>query len=108
MIEVLFHYAKTAIFVLVSAGLAFLSAWILMLKIPQTNTATIRTTLLLLGTSFLLVAGVGKLGWSIQTFGGDTIAENWNEGVFLFLSYGGTFLLFLDIALGVIKGRRSI
>jgi TRAP-type C4-dicarboxylate transport system permease small subunit len=55
--------------------------------------------LVCLGTAFLLVAGIGKLGWSIQTYDGTTPAENLNEYIFLVLSHIGTFLIFVDIFL---------
>jgi len=45
------------------------------------------------------VAGIGKLGFSIQTSGANTPAEKLNEWIFLFLSFFGTFFLFIDLYL---------
>jgi hypothetical protein len=47
-----------------------------------------------------LVAGIGRLGWPIQTWSGDSQAERLDQGVFLFLSLLGTFLVVFEYLAG--------
>ncbi len=56
-----------------------------------------RLLFLIVGTGLLLVAGIGKLGWSIQTWDGETSAEKLNDCIFWIASYIGTFFLFTQL-----------
>jgi hypothetical protein len=109
--DVVLHYVLTAIYVTINIGLAFFTAWLIAIKRPQWVTDGKKAFLLVVGTGILLVAGVGKLGWSIQTMVGTTPAEQMNEAIFLTLSHVGTFILFLEVALTIIvklqEGKRS-
>jgi hypothetical protein len=48
------------------------------------------------GTGALLVAGIGRLGWPIQTWSGESSSEHLDQCIFFLLSMGGTFLLMLE------------
>lgn len=48
------------------------------------------------GTVLLLLAGLGKLGWPIQTWDGNTRAEQLNDLLFMVFSYAGMFLVFVE------------
>lgn len=94
---VIFHYFYTFVGVAVNFIFALLFVCFSRSKCPKLINKHIRLVYLIVGSGFLLVASIGKLGWSIQTFGGNTPAEKLNEGIFLFLSHIGTFLLFIDL-----------
>ena len=51
---------------------------------------------ILAGTLCLLTAGIGKLGWSIQSWVGTTPPESLNQGIFLTLSHLGMFFVFTE------------
>ena len=94
---VICHYIKTFIHVAVNFSLAWVLVYFLKTKYPKLLTKRKRITFLIAGTGFLLVAGIGKLGWPIQTYNGDSLAEDINSWIFLILSHIGTFLLFIDL-----------
>ncbi len=50
----------------------------------------------LVGTIALLTAGLGKLGWEIQSYSGTNPPEILNDKLFLFLSHFGRFLIFVE------------
>jgi hypothetical protein len=94
---VIFNYFYAFISVAVNLGVALLFVCFSKSKYPKLINKHIRAVYLIVGTSFLLVAGIGKLGWSIQTWDGNAPAESLNEWIFLILSHIGTFLLFIDL-----------
>ena len=94
---VIFHYFYTFVSVAVNFIVALLFVCFSRSKYPKLINKHIRLVYLIVGSGFLLVASIGKLGWSIQTYGGNTPAERLNEWIFLFLSRIGTFLLFIDL-----------
>jgi hypothetical protein len=101
MKEVIFNYLRTTIYV----ALDFFIAWLLAVRLiarkyPQLASKRIKLFLFLIGTGALLIAGIGRLGWAIQTFDGNTPPERWDQTIFLVLSLGGTFLLVLDLFMG--------
>jgi hypothetical protein len=54
-------------------------------------------SLLTLGGTFcLLTAGLGKLGWAIQSWGGTTPPEVLNHNLFLVISHVGMLLIFTE------------
>jgi hypothetical protein len=94
---VIFHYFYIFIGVAINFIIAILFVCLSRSKFPKLINKHARLVYLIIGTGFLLVAGIGKLGWSIQTYSGNTPAENLNERIFLFLSHIGTFFLFIDL-----------
>ena len=54
----------------------------------------------LLGTGLLFVAGIGRLGWSIQSIRGTTPPEQLDQWIFRVLSLFGTFFLIYHFAVG--------
>jgi hypothetical protein len=51
------------------------------------------------------VAGIGRLGWSIQTIGGKSPPERLDQAIFFALSLSGTFLLVYDFFVGQLSGQ---
>jgi len=94
---VIFHYFYTFICVAVNFIFALLFVHLSRLKCPKLINKDIRLIYLIVGACFLLVASIGKLGWSIQTIGGNTPAERLNEWICIILSHIGTFFLFIDL-----------
>lgn len=93
---VVFNYVRSGLYVVIE----FVFAWALVTfflgKYSLWRSDRTRLVLFLLGTGILLVAGIGRLGWPIQTIGGSSPAEKVNQGIFLVLSLSGTFLLLLN------------
>ncbi len=97
MLTVALNYFKVAGIV----GSEMFLAWGLVSQIieprfPCLTTDKAKRVLFLLGTGALLVAGIGRLGWDIQTWDGNTPPEKLDGIIFWTLSLGGTFLLLLD------------
>jgi hypothetical protein len=59
-----------------------------------------RTACFLVGSALLLVVGIGRLGWSIQTIDGHSPPERLDQVLFLILSLAGTFLLVFEYFAG--------
>ena len=51
----------------------------------------------------LLTAGIGRLGWEVQTWDGTSPLESWNKIVFQILIHLGSYTLFLNIFLKYLK-----
>lgn len=97
MLVVAMNYVKVTGFVVFEIILT----WVLVSKVfmpyfPRLTTDKAKCILFLAGTTMLLVAGIGRLGWDIQTWDGNTAREKLDFYVFMLLSLGGTFLLLLD------------
>jgi hypothetical protein len=53
---------------------------------------------MLAGEALLLWAALGPLGWSIQTFGGSSPAENLNDALLKVTSWIGAVLILFEAA----------
>jgi hypothetical protein len=99
MKSVVYNYLMIGFYVLIE----FTCAWALVTfglgKYRVWVADQMRLRLFLLGTGLLLVAGIGRLGWPIQSIGGSSPAEKLDQAIFLALSLFGTFLLLLDFFL---------
>ena len=62
----------------------------------------------LIGTIVLLTAGIGKLGWEIQSYSGANPPELLNDNLFFFLSHLGMFLIFIEWCWSTSAGDRGI
>jgi hypothetical protein len=71
-------------------------AWAVSRTLATPMTRGCHLALLGIGTGFLLVAGIGRLGWAIQTLGGESPAEILDRRLSVALSHIGTFALALD------------
>ena len=96
MRTIIFNYLSTALFVVSVAILAWVVGQFLRRGCPKLALARIRPFLFLCGTGALLVAGIGRLGWDIQTIDGHSPAEKLDQNIFLVLSLLGTFFIFLE------------
>ncbi len=93
------NYLTTGLYVLIEFACAWALATFVLLKYRIWRADKTHLVLFLLGAGLLLVAGIGRLGWPIQTFGGRSAAERLDQTIFLALSFSGTFLLLLDFFL---------
>jgi hypothetical protein len=106
------QYVVTFVFVFINMLFAFGLVRLLKHKVASFKLAKfiVKNKHIMLGcfgTAILLVAGIGKLGWSIQTVGGTTPAEKLNEYIFWVLSCVGTFLVFVDIFLTALNDKHN-
>ena len=97
--EVVLHWFHYALYILLDFALAYRVACFLKSKYPKLFTKKFLAILLIASSAILLVAGIGRLGWSIQTIAGKTAPEIVNNVIFLCLSYIGGFLLFTYLIL---------
>ena len=104
MAHVLLFYVKALVYVAACLALGWLSATLARSRWPTLADSLTHAVVFLLGSGLLLVAAIGRLGWGIQTWGGDSPAERLDQRVFLVLSLLGTFLLVFEFFLG--KSQR--
>lgn len=97
---VIFNYIKAAVIVVGDFGAAWAFARWARKRLPLFRSKAIRVILFLVGTGALFVAGIGRLGWDIQTWSGSSPAERLDQSIFIILSAVGTFLLMLDYFAG--------
>ncbi|MCZ2154016.1 MAG: hypothetical protein LC114_08980 [Bryobacterales bacterium] len=105
--EVLVAYIRTLACTLIIAAFAFQFARFLKRRMGPA-VRRFKWWLELTGTVILAAAGVSRLGWSIQTWGGESVAERINDGVFFSASASGLFALltalFLSQAMEIANG----
>ncbi len=104
--QVIINYLLTALYVLLSFSLSWLLAYVAIRKFPKFVERT-HDVAFLLGTGLLLVAGIGRLGWSIQTLDGTTSAEALDQDIFWVLSVFGTVLLVFEFAIQRFLRKRD-
>ena len=96
-----FHYAKTTFYVLTNLVLSCLVVACIKVKKPGWFNARNRAVLVMSGSFLLLVAGMGGLGWAIQSFDGNTPAEKVDRLIPQVLAHLGGFMIFADLIAGV-------
>jgi hypothetical protein len=99
MSRVIQNYLWTALVVTLALSSAYWASWFIAREFSPTEVDRGRQIAFAAGTAMLLVAGIGRLGWNIQTYKGQSAAEKADRLIFWVLSVGGTFLLVLDFAL---------
>ena len=97
--DVVLHWFHYALYIALDFALAFRVACLLKSNCPKLLTEKFLAILLIVSSGFLLLAGIGRVGWSIQTWGSKTPPENLDRMFFLCLSYIGGFLLFTYLIL---------
>jgi hypothetical protein len=105
MRHVVLIYLKSVGLVVAVFALAGLVAQFAATKWPKLCRGWFRVVAFLLGSGLLLAAGIGRLGWSIQTWSGDSQAERLDQFIFLFLSLLGTFLMTFEYLAGHFVGN---
>ncbi len=103
MYAVILNYTLVFIAVSIALLLSVIVARFLVHRFPKTSTPKVRLLFFLIGCGALLIAAIGRLGWSIQTMSGESLAEKIDIAVFTFLSISGTFLLIVDYCIGFFK-----
>lgn len=101
--RVIGNYLLAAIYVVLDFALAWAAAWVATRKAPNLASSRYRTVAFVFGSALLLIAGIGRLGWSIQSLGGVSPPEALDRSIFLGLSLVGTFLLVMEYALGRLR-----
>lgn len=100
------NYLMTGLYVFIEFACAWAAVTFVLVKYRIWLADKTRLVFFLLGTGLLVVAGIGRLGWSIQTIGDRSATEKLDQTIFLALSFFGTFLLLLDFFLGR-AGKRG-
>jgi len=103
MSKLLFYYLVVAISVVINIILAWVTAKFILSKHNAWTRKKRLTSLLVVGTGILLWAAIGRLGWSIQTFGGNSAREWLNIILFWSFSHIGTFLILTHIFISYLK-----
>ena len=101
--DVFLHWFHYFLFIALDFAIAYRIANFIKSKYPKLITKKFLDILLISSSFILLYAGIGKVGWSIQTWAGDTTPENVNNAIFQVLTFLGGFLLFTYLILIVIK-----
>ncbi|MFC1536110.1 hypothetical protein ACFL4H_01930 [Candidatus Neomarinimicrobiota bacterium] len=84
-------------------AIAYFSAKIINTYLSSNLSDRTLSIILLIGTAILLTAGIGRLGYEIQTWGGTTPLENMNKLVFRILTHLGSYILFTDLFLKYLR-----
>ena len=100
MKQVALNYVKSAGWVVAVFILAMLAARLASRKAQRLCRGRLRVVTFLLGSGFLFVAGIGRLGWQIQTWTSASQVETFDQNVFLTLSLLGTFLVAFEYLAG--------
>jgi hypothetical protein len=103
MSKVLFYYSITATSVLINITFAWITAKFIISKRSKWIKKKRLTALLVTGTGILLWSAIGRLGWSIQTWGGNSAREWFNIILFWCFSHVGTFLILTHIFISYLK-----
>ena len=91
------HYLKAL------AGLtgSVVAAWIVVTAMRRRGTKVLSAKLKLLimgsATALFFLAGVGGVGWAIQTWAGDSPAESLNGILMFWFSVVATWMIFIDL-----------
>ena len=104
---VLQHYLIASLTVVINFSIASVVAWLMEWKDPHIGILRNKFIIIIIGTIILLIAAIGKLGWSIQTWNGNTSIEQLNNQIFWILSHLGSFLIFFEIMLGYFRRRNE-
>jgi len=91
MSKVILNYLGSLVLVTCVFALAWIALHIGVKKIPRLCNGKPRTALFLVGSAFILVAAIGRLG-STQTYDRDSFAERLDQWIFLGLCLIGTFV----------------
>lgn len=103
MKEVILNYLKTFGFIAIVFPPAFLTASFLKAKCSFLLTPKIHSIITLIGTVLLILAGLGKLGWSIQTASEQSQPEQLENAIFWVLTCSGMFIIFIEWSLNFFK-----
>lgn len=102
------HYLETVRNVAVDFAVALWFSLLIDIKIPKLLTKRNLTICAIFSSALLLIAAIAGIGlWEIQTWQGDTRAENLNQTIFKTLSYIGGFLLFTYLISTAWKKKES-
>jgi hypothetical protein len=100
-------YERAAFF----AALNLLCAWIVVRIVrarkPALLSERFRGFLVIGGALFLMIAGTGGLGWTIQTWGGNSPPEKLNQTLLQVFAHVGTFMVFVDLLWNFIEKREK-
>lgn len=105
--DVFLHYFYYLLYIVIDFFVALGFARLLKSKCPKLLTEKNLAILLIVSSGILLLAGIGKVGWSIQTFSGTTQPENVNNYIFQGLSFFGGFLLFTYLSLTFLMLKKE-
>jgi hypothetical protein len=101
--DVILNYCKNILIVgFFLVGLKYFVDYITRI-FPFLLSTKIRIIVFMVGSAMLLVAAIGRLGWEIQTWDGNSTAERVDDILFWTFSVFGTALIIVDYFLGLQK-----
>lgn len=101
------HYLIASLTVVINFTIASVVAWLVEWKAPHIWILRNKFIIIIIGTMIFLIAAIGKLGWSIQTWNGNTSPEQLNNQLFWILSHLGSFLIFFEIMSRYFRRRNE-
>ena len=104
---VFLHWFHYLLFIALDFAIAYRIAYILKSKYSKLISKKFLDILLISSSFILLFAGIGKVGWSIQTWNGDTAPEIVNNVIFQVLTFFGGFLLFTYLILIWLANKKD-
>lgn len=105
MTEVFHAYLKAFGSVALSFAVAFIAVASLRCVIKCRVSRCMHQIITLIGTVILFATVLGRLGWSIQTYDGNTPLELLDQTAFLWLTHLGMFLIFMEWILSYLESR---
>ena len=104
---VFLSYLKAFGIVTITALTGWFTAKLFVSKCNFNRSLTMELALGTAGTLLLLTAGIGKLGWQIQTWDGHSSAETMNDWLFFLLTIVGAWSLFTDIFIKYLETKTT-
>lgn len=101
------HYLKNSYYVASNIAFAFCFSLLLKNKFPKLLTNKNLTIFAIVSSALLYIAALGGVGWLIQTYDGQTPAENLDKILLLSLVHIGGFLLFTYLISTAWKKKES-
>ena len=98
MLRVALHWLLMLSLVASCLGAAFLAQWFIRARGIRPLNHRHLARIMLVGEVLLLWAALGPLGWSIQTFDGNSAAENLNDALLKVTSWVGAVLILFEAA----------
>jgi uncharacterized membrane protein len=99
MLAVLWHYFVALLVVIGAVVCGTVTARLAVTRLGS-RLAAARTVAFAFGAGLLLVAGIGRIGWGIQSWSGESPAEVLDKWMFWVFSWLGTALLVVDYVIG--------
>jgi len=101
MKKVIRWYAKAAFSLLIIFAIAYIAARFRIRMAPVLYGGRARTVYSLIALGCFFVSGIGRIGWEIQTWNGNTPPERLDKRLYLGALCSGTFFLAFQLILDI-------